>query len=84
MWTVTLVTEAGGGPGLWGKMMGLMKTHSHLSGEKFEFNIFGTDLGLRSYGEAEAGCWIEDHQREFICRLGEPRAEDRAAFCLGK
>lgn len=75
-----LATEAEGGMGLWGKMMGLMETRSHLSGEKFEFNTFGTDLGLRSYVEAEVGCLTEDHQREFICRVGETKAEDRAFF----
>lgn len=58
-------------------MMGLMETRYHLSGEKFEFNILGTDLGLRSYVEAEAGCLIEDHQREFLGRLGQPKTEDR-------
>lgn len=49
VWMAMLITEAGGGPGLWrGKMTGLMEPHSHLSREKFEFNRFGTDLGLRS------------------------------------
>lgn len=72
-WMVMLIPEAGREAGLWGTTMGLIGARCHLCGQKFELDIFGKDLGLRSYVEAEAGYLIEDHQGEFICRVGEQK-----------